>query len=92
MTVVRAAGTPSEQTLTWSGLHQLLRPLMAYADALTRYLRGTPVVLVTLVYRDQGLIVPPGNPKGIASIEDLTRPEVQFVNRQRGRNAKGRTR
>ncbi len=49
-----------------------------------RYLRGRPVVLVTLVYRDQGLIVPPGNPKQIGSIEDLTREDVQFVNRQRG--------
>jgi len=43
-----------------------------------------PVVLVTLVHRQQGLIVARGNPKGIQGLEDLTRPDVRFVNRQRG--------
>jgi putative molybdopterin biosynthesis protein len=36
------------------------------------------------VGREQGLIVRRGNPKGIQSLEDLTRPGVRFVNRQRG--------
>jgi putative molybdopterin biosynthesis protein len=49
-----------------------------------RHLPGRPVVLVNLVYRDQGLIVPPGNPKGLSGLDDLLRPDVQFVNRQRG--------
>lgn len=49
-----------------------------------RYLPETPVVLVNLVFRDQGLIVPKGNPKGLAGLDDLLRPDVQFVNRQRG--------
>jgi len=49
-----------------------------------RYLADTPVVLVNLVYRDQGLIVPKGNPKGLSGLDDLLRPNVQFVNRQRG--------
>ena len=34
--------------------------------------------------RTQGLIVPPGNPKGIHDLEDLPRPDLVFVNRQRG--------
>ncbi|MCS6844114.1 MAG: molybdopterin biosynthesis protein [Caldilineales bacterium] len=42
------------------------------------------IVLLRFVGRTQGLIVPPGNPKGIASLQDLTRPDVSFVNRQRG--------
>lgn len=42
------------------------------------------VVLVNLTYRDQGLILPSGNPKQIRSIEDLARADVRFVNRQRG--------
>jgi putative molybdopterin biosynthesis protein len=42
------------------------------------------VVIMNLVYREQGLIVSPGNPKGIRGLEDLTRPDVQFMNRQRG--------
>ena len=49
-----------------------------------RYLPGVPVVLINLVGRVQGLIVAPGNPKAIGSLEDLMRPEVGFVNRQRG--------
>jgi putative molybdopterin biosynthesis protein len=49
-----------------------------------RLLKGRSVVLVNLVYRDQGLIVPPGNPKGIRGIEDLLREDVRFVNRQKG--------
>ncbi len=49
-----------------------------------RYLPGTPVKMITLVGREQGLIVQPGNPKGITSLKDLVRPDVSFVNRQRG--------
>jgi len=42
------------------------------------------IVLVNLVYRTQGFIVPKGNPKGIKGFEDLRRGEVVFVNRQAG--------
>lgn len=49
-----------------------------------QYMPGIPVKVVALVGRDQGLIVKKGNPKGIKSLEDLTRLEVQFMNRQRG--------
>ncbi|UCH20593.1 MAG: molybdopterin biosynthesis protein [Deltaproteobacteria bacterium] len=40
--------------------------------------------LVNLVFRDQGLIVGRGNPKGIKGIEDLSRKDVTFINRQGG--------
>jgi putative molybdopterin biosynthesis protein len=49
-----------------------------------RYLPDTPIVLVALVGRDQGLIVPPGNPQRLRTLADLTQPGVVFVNRQRG--------
>ncbi len=49
-----------------------------------RYLPGRAVMLVTLAERDQGLLVAPGNPKGITGVADLARPDVRFVNRQRG--------
>jgi putative molybdopterin biosynthesis protein len=39
---------------------------------------------VTLVGREQGLIVKPGNPKHLRTVADVGRPEVVFVNRQRG--------
>jgi putative molybdopterin biosynthesis protein len=49
-----------------------------------QYMPNIPVKVVALVGRDQGLMVKPGNPKGIKSLRDLTSPNVQFVNRQRG--------
>jgi len=49
-----------------------------------QYLSGVPVVLVTFVHRQQGLIVTAGNPKGIKGLADLARPDVRYVNRQRG--------
>jgi putative molybdopterin biosynthesis protein len=49
-----------------------------------QYMPGIPVKVVALVGRDQGLIVKKGNPKRIKTLQDLTRHEVQFVNRQRG--------
>jgi putative molybdopterin biosynthesis protein len=49
-----------------------------------RYLKGTPVRLVQLAMREQGLLVGKANPKAIGGIEDLLRPDVVFVNRQGG--------
>ena len=49
-----------------------------------RYLEGREIVIMRLVGRTQGLMVPSGNPLGIASLEDLFRDGVSFVNRQRG--------
>jgi putative molybdopterin biosynthesis protein len=49
-----------------------------------QYMPNIAVKVIALVRRDQGLMVRRGNPKGVKSLEDLARPEVQFVNRQRG--------
>jgi len=49
-----------------------------------RVLRGEDVVVVTLVVREQGLLVAPGNPKCIRTLRDLVREDVRFVNRQAG--------
>jgi putative molybdopterin biosynthesis protein len=49
-----------------------------------QYLPGIPVRLITWVGREQGLLVPKGNPKKIVALEDLARKEVSFINRQRG--------
>ncbi len=40
--------------------------------------------LVTLAHRTQGLLVAAGNPLGIHAIDDLARPGLRLVNRQRG--------
>jgi putative molybdopterin biosynthesis protein len=49
-----------------------------------RLLPGEDILLVNLAYRDQGMIVLPGNPQELRSLDDLTRPGVRFVNRQKG--------
>jgi molybdopterin molybdotransferase/putative molybdopterin biosynthesis protein len=49
-----------------------------------RYLKGLKVSVFHLTLRDQGLILAKGNPKTVKSLEDLTRKEITFVNRQAG--------
>ena len=56
-----------------------------------QYMPDVPVSVVTLVGREQGLLVKRGNPKNIKNLSDLNRPaaksgtgRIQYVNRQRG--------
>ncbi len=49
-----------------------------------KLLPGLQIHLVNLVARDQGLIVAPGNPKGLKGIDDLSRDDISFINRQGG--------
>lgn len=49
-----------------------------------RYLPGMDVTVVNLAIRHQGLIVAKDNPLGIQGVNDLTRDDVNFINRQRG--------
>ena len=49
-----------------------------------KYLPDIGVRLVHLVMRDQGLMVPAGNPKAISGLEDLRRDDVRLINRQGG--------
>jgi putative molybdopterin biosynthesis protein len=68
-----------------AGVHLLHEETGEYnIPFLKQFLPNVPVALITLVERDQGLMVQLGNPKGIKNIEDLTRNDVSFINRQRG--------
>jgi putative molybdopterin biosynthesis protein len=49
-----------------------------------QYMPNMLVNVMALVGREQGLLVRRGNPKSLKGLEDLKRPDVQFVNRQRG--------
>jgi putative molybdopterin biosynthesis protein len=49
-----------------------------------RLLPDHDTAVIRLVHRAQGLLVAPGNPLGLAGIEDLVRPGLRYVNRQRG--------
>lgn len=53
-----------------------------------RILPGHPALLINLAYRMEGFFVRKGNPKGIMTWEDLVRPSVRFVNRERGAGAR----
>jgi putative molybdopterin biosynthesis protein len=68
-----------------AGTHLLDEATGAYNVTYIRnLLQDVPVRLVHLVMRDQGLIVPAGNPKGIHTIDDLARDDVVMINRQGG--------
>ncbi len=68
-----------------AGTHLLDEETHEYnVSYLKKILPDMPVVLVNLVYRTQGLILPKGNPKGIRGFQDLARKDVLFVNRQAG--------
>lgn len=52
-----------------------------------KYLHHMPdpnVYVIGLVGRQQGLLVPKGNPKGVSGLSDLARRDIQFINRQQG--------
>jgi putative molybdopterin biosynthesis protein len=49
-----------------------------------RLLPDRKIVLVNLVHRRQGLMVPKANPRDIKGFGDLVREDVTFINRQRG--------
>lgn len=45
---------------------------------------GAGFVLTPLFEREQGLLLAPGNPRGIRSVTDLAQEDVRYVNRQKG--------
>ena len=68
-----------------AGCHLLDPATGVYNESyVRRVLPGRAVTLVHFAQREQGLIVPNGNPKGLRTLRDLVQPGVRFVNRQRG--------
>ncbi|MBU0961138.1 MAG: molybdopterin biosynthesis protein [Proteobacteria bacterium] len=49
-----------------------------------RFLPETPLQLINLCYRQQGLIVAKGNPLGIKGFQDIADRNLTFINRQNG--------
>lgn len=47
-------------------------------------MRGIPTVLVTLGVWEEGLLLPPGNPKNIQRCSDLAQAGITLVNREKG--------
>lgn len=74
-----------EERAHLAGIHLLDEETEEYNyPYIKRILPGSEVAVVHLVYRIQGLMFSRGNPKQIKGIADLTRPEITFVNRQKG--------
>lgn len=67
------------------GIHLLDENTGAYNESYleTHFPQGG-VRQIECVYRQQGLMVAPGNPKGITTLADLAQPDMSFVNRQKG--------
>jgi putative molybdopterin biosynthesis protein len=69
----------------FAGVHLLDEKTGEYNTPFIRLFRLTESAILVRGYnREQGLIVKPGNPKGIQSIRDITREGVRFVNRNKG--------
>jgi putative molybdopterin biosynthesis protein len=68
-----------------AGTHLLDEETGEYNVSYIRRILGKrKMVLMNLVYRQQGLMVPKGNPKNIRGFSDLTRDDLAFINRQTG--------
>ncbi|RLC94069.1 MAG: hypothetical protein DRI39_03970 [Chloroflexi bacterium] len=74
-----------EERAHLAGIHLLDEETGEYNYPYVKHvLPGRDVAIVHLAYRIQGLMVAPGNPKRIQQVEDLRRPDIVIVNRQRG--------
>ncbi len=68
-----------------AGTHLLDESDGSYNTAfIKRYFPNGGVRLVECVGRSQGLMLQKGNPLGISSVSDLTKPGLRYVNRQKG--------
>jgi molybdate transport repressor ModE-like protein len=68
-----------------AGFHVPLGKFQAPGFAMySPWLNSKTHCLIQLTIRMQGLFVAAGNPKGIHALQDLTKPDVRFVNRQAG--------
>ena len=55
---------------------------------LKRHLKGQAVTVVRFATWHEGFLVKEGNPKQVRGLEDLTRPDVRMVNREKGAGAR----
>ena len=53
-----------------------------------RLLPGQRALIINLVYRQAGFYVAPGNPKNLKDWSDLIKPDIRFINRERGSGAR----
>lgn len=87
----------SLQALRWlregaahvAGLHlRDLRTGQENVPLVRRVLAGRRMVIVGFATWEEGLILAPGNPRGIHEVSDLARAEVTMINREKGSGAR----
>ncbi len=70
---------------TMSCVHILDLEKRAYTlSYMDRYLSAEGYAVVQLFFREQGLFVKKGNPKGVGSLKDVARNDIVYVNRNQG--------
>ncbi|MEG2007348.1 MAG: molybdopterin biosynthesis protein [Oscillospiraceae bacterium] len=68
-----------------AGVHLLDGATGVYNESyIEKYFPDGGVCLVECVYREQGLMTAPGNPKGIRCLSDMAAEGMSYVNRQKG--------
>jgi molybdate-binding protein len=79
-----AAASLHDGACDLAGLRSRRALRAAHARALRPLARPRSTRLIHVATRHQGLMVAPGNPRKIYGVADLARPDVRFINRQRG--------
>ena len=64
--------------------HLLDRETGEYNLPFVKKMFPTEVVVASLFYRELGLILAPGNPKGFETMSDVVRNGIRIINRQKG--------
>lgn len=68
-----------------AGVHLLDPATGGYNAAIvTRLFPGQRMALLTVAHREQGLLVAPGNPRGLRRLSDLARPRIRLIRRTAG--------
>lgn len=67
-----------------AGFHAVAPDDRGFAAGFRRLLDPRRDTLIRFADREQGLIVPKGNPKGLRTLADVATRQARFVNRQRG--------
>jgi len=74
-----------EERADLAGIHLLDEETGEYNYPYIKHiLPGRELAIVHLAYRIQGLMFAKNNPKQVQGLEDLRRPDITFVNRQKG--------
>ncbi len=69
----------------FAGIHLWDDSSEDYNLPFVRYvLAGEPATVINLVQRIQGWLVPPGNPLRLGAWNDIAKPGLRFINRQKG--------